>query len=334
VRSVAALLTLAALAGGTGCIASAAEQPASSAASADETGAAEREARQVAAVVDPLIRADIAATGIPGAAFVFVSDGRIVYQQGYGVSDVASRTAVDPETTVWPIASITKVITAIAALQLVDQGRVDLDADLNRYLKRVRVPAQGYPPLTLRHLLTHTAALDELPGRQFDGRTAPDLGAFLDGRLLRYRAPGLLTACSTYGMALAGVLVEDVSGQRYADYVMQRVLRPAGMRHARVMATLGDEKGVATPYDVEDGKAQAIPYEWLRHRARILGRGQRERHGTTRDRAAGRRRRGRRQAAHSATCSRHADPAGDQSSAGPGLEPGDADGSGERGGAR
>src|SRR4030095_14369029 len=63
-------------------------------------------------------------------------------------------------------------------------------------------------------------------------------------------------------MALAGVLIEDVSGQTYADYVMQRVLRPAGMSHARVMATLGDEKGVATPYDVEDGKPQAMPYEW------------------------------------------------------------------------
>ena len=225
-------------------------------------GAVEREAQQIAAVVDPIIRSDIAESGIPGAAFVYVRDGRIVYQQGYGYSDVASGAAVDPETTVWPIASITKAITAIAALQLVDQKRVDLDADLNRYLKRVQVPPQGYAPLTLRHVLTHTAALDELPGRQFDGKKAPDMGAFLKGRLLRYRAPGLLTAYSTYGVALAGVLVEDVSGQAYADYVTQHVLRPAGMSHSWVMVTLGQEQGVATPYEVEDGKAQAIPYEW------------------------------------------------------------------------
>jgi CubicO group peptidase (beta-lactamase class C family) len=243
--TVAALITLAALPG----------------AGSAET-AVRPEARRIAAAVDPLIRADLARSGIPGAAFVFVRDGRIVHQQGYGVSDLTSGTAVDPESTLWPIASITKVITAIAALQLVDQQRVDLDADLNRYLKRVQVPAQAYAPLSLRHVLTHTGAVDELPGRQFDGRTPPDLAAFLQGKLLRYRAPGLLTAYSTYGIALAGVLVEDVSGRTYPDYVVQRVLRPAGMSHARVMTTLGSEQGVATPYAVEDGTAQAVPYEW------------------------------------------------------------------------
>jgi CubicO group peptidase (beta-lactamase class C family) len=243
--TVAALIALAALPAG-----------------GDAEAVVQPNARQIAAVVDPLIRADLAESGIPGAAFVFVRDGGTVYQQGYGVSDLSSRAPVDPETTVWPIASITKVVTVIAALQLVDQQRVELDADLNRYLKRIQVPAQGYAPLSLRHVLTHTGALDEIPGRQFDGRTAPDLAAFLEGKLLRYRAPGLLTAYSTYGIALAGVLVEDVSGQTYADYVQKRVLRPAGMSHARVMTTLGDEKGVATPNAVDDGKAQAVPYEW------------------------------------------------------------------------
>ena len=69
----------------------------------------------------------------------------------------------------------------MAVLQLVDDGRVDLDTDVNRYLKRLKVPAAGYPPLTLRHLLTHTGGLDELPGRQFDGREPQDLASFLRG---------------------------------------------------------------------------------------------------------------------------------------------------------
>ncbi len=218
-------------------------------------------ARQIAAIVDPIIEKDLAA-GVPGAAFVFVRDGKVVYQHGYGYSDVSTKTRVDPERTVWPIASITKTVTAMAALQLVADGRVKLDDDLNRHLQRLQVPAQGYSPLTLRHVLSHTCGLDELPGRRYDGKQAPDTAASLKGKLVRYRAPGKLTAYSTYGMALAGVLIEDVSGQSYADYLQQHIFAPAGMTSARVMTHQGDEKGVATPYEIEDGRATAIAYEW------------------------------------------------------------------------
>lgn len=79
-------------------------------------------ASTIAATVDPLIEAELAATGTPGAAFVFVQDGRIVYQRGYGVSDLASGAKVDPARTVWPIASISKIVTAQAVLQLVDES--------------------------------------------------------------------------------------------------------------------------------------------------------------------------------------------------------------------
>jgi CubicO group peptidase (beta-lactamase class C family) len=228
------------------------------AAGAQADGAA---ARQIAAIVDPIVEKEIAA-GVPGAAFVFVRNGVVVYERGYGVSDAAARTKVDPQRTVWPIASITKTVTALGALQLVADGRIKLDDDLNKYLKRVQVPAQGYAPLTLRHLLSHTGALDEIPGRRYDGKQAPDLAAFLKGKLVRYREPGKLTAYSTYGIALAGVLIEDVSGQSYADYLQQHIFTPAGMSSARVMLHQGDEKGVATPYEIDDGHATAIQYEW------------------------------------------------------------------------
>lgn len=218
-------------------------------------------ARQIASIVDPIVEKELAA-GVPGAAFVFVRDGRIVYQHGYGVSDLETKAKVDPERTVWPIASITKTVTALGALQLVADGRIELDGDLNRYLKRLQVPAQGYSPLTLRHILSHTSALDEIPGRRYDGKQAPDMAAFLEGKLVRYREPGKLTAYSTYGMALAGVLIEDVSGQSYADYLQQHIFKPAGMSSARLMLRQGDEKGVATPYEIDDGRATAIPYEW------------------------------------------------------------------------
>jgi CubicO group peptidase (beta-lactamase class C family) len=216
----------------------------------------------VAAAVDPVIETELAATGTPGAAFVFVHDGKIVYSRGYGVADLETGVGVDPARTVWPIASITKAVTAMAVLQLVDQGRVALDADVNRYLRRLQVPAQGFPPLTLRHLLSHTGGLDELPGRQFDGAHRADFAAFLRGRLLRYRAPGELTAYSTYGILLAAVVLEDVTGEAYEDAVRKRIFGLAGMASARVMAKRGDEQGLPTPYAIEDGRAEAMPYEW------------------------------------------------------------------------
>ena len=109
------------------------------------------------------------------------------------MADQERRVAVDVERTVWPIASVTKLFTGVAALQLVDSGDLALDQDINRYLRQIAVPAQGYPPITLAHLLSHTSGLDELPGRQFDPDSSPTppLAKFLDGRLVRYRAPGL-----------------------------------------------------------------------------------------------------------------------------------------------
>ena len=216
----------------------------------------------VAATVDPIIEAELAKTGTPGAAFVFVHGGKIVYQRGYGVSDLKNAAPVDPARTIWPIASISKIVTAMAVLQLVDGDRVDLDTDVNRYLRRMQVPAQGYPPLTLRHLLSHTGGLDELPGRQFDGKAPQDMAAFIRDKLVRYRAPGLQTAYSTYGILLAAIVLEDVAGQPYAEYLRKHVFVPAAMPSARVMSVRGDEKGVATPYRIEDGQAEAMPYEW------------------------------------------------------------------------
>ena len=224
--------------------------------------ACDRMCQRVKSVVDPIIEQEMAKAGIPGAAFVFVQGDRVDYERGYGVSDIATSTPAGAETTVWPIASITKLVTAFAAMQLVDSREINLDSDVNRYLKRLQVPDQGYGPLTLRHLLSHTGGLDELPGRQFDGKSPPDLAAFLGTRLMRYRPPGKLTAYSSYGIALTGLLIEDVSGETYPDYVQRHIFAPAGMASARVMVKLGDERAVATPYALEDGKAKPAPREW------------------------------------------------------------------------
>lgn len=228
------------------------------------TRAPQPDAARIAGVVEPIIRAALAEEGIPGAAFVFVQGDRIVYAQGYGTANREKAQPVEVARTVWPVASITKVFTGVAALQLVDRGKLTLDQDINQSLRSVAVPAQGRPPITLAHLLAHTSGLDELPGRQFDPAKGPrpNLAEFLGGRLVRYRDPGRYTAYSSYGIALAGVAIADASGLTYEEYVRRNILEPCGMESARFMRRRGDEKGVATPYDVEDGRATPRAYEW------------------------------------------------------------------------
>ena len=200
-------------------------------------GAAPLASEQIAQTVDPIIEKSLAESGAPGAAFILVQDGRVVYVKGCGFADLARQEKVDPARTVWPIASITKTVTALAVLQLVDEGKVDLDTDVNRYLKRLKVPSQNYGPLTLRNLLSHTGGIDELPGRQTDGKSAPDMAVFLGTHIKRYRPPGQETAYSTYGIMLAALVLEDVTGEPYDRYVREQVFVPAGMTSARTTPT-------------------------------------------------------------------------------------------------
>ncbi|MFL5558314.1 MAG: serine hydrolase domain-containing protein [Gemmatimonadaceae bacterium] len=217
----------------------------------------------LAQLVDSVVRSGMAAEKIPGAAVLVLQDGKVVLERGYGVADVASRRAVNPRTTLWPFASITKVFTATAVVQLAARGRVDLMSDVNRYLKSVRVPTAAWPPITLANLLTHTDALDELPGRQAPSRSkVVPLDRFLRDRLVRFGPPGIMTRYGTYGIALAGVLIQDVSGLSYETYLDRNLFTPLGMRHTSITPPITGGDSIATPYEIDDGKLKAIPPEW------------------------------------------------------------------------
>jgi CubicO group peptidase (beta-lactamase class C family) len=216
----------------------------------------------LARLVDSAIARGMAAESIPGAAFILVQNGRVVLAKGYGKADVATGRAWDPERTIFPIASITKVFTATAVMQLVDRGRIDLNADVNRYLRSVRVPATYSPPVTAAQLLSHTAGFDELPGRRVRSATElVPLKQFLARRLVRIRPPGTMTSYSSYGIALAGLLVEDVSGVAYEDYLRQQILKPLSMTSTHVASP--DESGpdLAVAYEPEGDRLVPVPYE-------------------------------------------------------------------------
>jgi CubicO group peptidase (beta-lactamase class C family) len=214
-------------------------------------------------LVDSVMRREMAAEKIPGAAVLVLHRGKVVLERGYGVADIASARAVDPRATLWPFASITKIFTATAVMQLAARGRLELGADVNRYLRGARVPDSRWPAITVANLLTHTDALDELPGRLAPSRDKVlPLEQFLRNRLVRIGPPGLVTRYGSYGVALAGVLIKDVSGVRYEQYLERNIFAPLGMRHSSIDPPAYSEQSLATPYVVDDGKVQKIDPEW------------------------------------------------------------------------
>lgn len=172
---------------------------------------------------------------VPGAAIAIVRDGRVERLAGYGCANIARGVPVDPRTTVFHVASVSKPFVALAALQLAERGVVDLHTDVNRYLRGVQVPAGWGRPVTLHDLLTHTAGFEEsIVG--YAARTPSDiqpLGQFLAAKLPRRGwPPGDVTSYSNYGYALAGYVVESASHVSFADYEQREVLQPLGMRRS------------------------------------------------------------------------------------------------------
>jgi len=168
---------------------------------------------------------------IPGAVVAIVKDGRVLVSKGYGYANEAKKIPVDPDRTLFRVGSISKLFTATAVLQLVEQGKLDLDRDINTYLD-FRIPDRDDGPITLRHLLTHTAGFEEQLFNLLieDPTTLPVLS-----QCLRHSIPeriyqaGSTPAYSNYGFALAGYIVQRVSGQSFDDYIEHHVLKPLKM---------------------------------------------------------------------------------------------------------
>ena len=166
---------------------------------------------------------------IPGAVVSVVKDGQVVTTRGYGWADTGASggqpVAVDPQTSLFRVASISKIPTSIAVMQLVEQGKVDLDADISAYLD-FEIERRFDEPLTLRHLLTHSEGFEE----QISLTPGTDLEAYVKNQTpAQVFAPGTTPGYSNYGMALAGYIVQRVSGQPFEAYVREHVLEPAGM---------------------------------------------------------------------------------------------------------
>lgn len=227
---------------------------------APATGAPAIERADVDAWLDGFLPAALERTGIPGAAVAVVHDGEVVTARGYGWSDTGTESGtpvpVDPDDTLFRPGSVSKLVTATAVMQLVESGDVDLDTDVAEYLD-VDVPRAFDEPITLRHLLTHTAGFEERVGGLIgpEGTTVDLRQALATEPPEQVYRPGTVPAYSNYGNALAGYVVEQVSGEPFEDYVAEHVLAPAGMTSSTfaqpVPAVLQDR--LALGYGTADG---------------------------------------------------------------------------------
>ncbi len=192
------------------------------------------EATDLQAFFDGIIPMQLERSDIAGASVLVVKDGNILLKKGYGYADAKTKKPVDPNITIFRLASISKLITWVSIMQLEEQGKLDLDTDVNRYLDFQIRPAFG-KPITLRNLMTHTGGFEE-ESRDIiitDPRWSVSLRNFLiQNQPRRLFPPGIISAYSNYGVGLASHIVQRISGEPFEQYVEEHIFVPLGMTHS------------------------------------------------------------------------------------------------------
>ena len=195
------------------------------------------------AFLDALLPAQLQSRDMAGAVVAVVKDGQVLLAKGYGYADFVAKKPVVADQTLFRPGSISKVFTATAVMQLVEQGKLDLDRDVNDYLD-FAIPKTFAEPVTLRRLLTHTAGFEEVlknlfvPGAREMRPLREYLIAAMPERIFR---PGAVPSYSNYGLALAGYIVERSSGEPFEKYVATHILAPLRMEHSTFAQPLPPE---------------------------------------------------------------------------------------------
>ena len=274
-RLMPARLLFMACAAGFGCLVLLAQapkspdtavSPAAAKASASE-GAAPKahdlNADDLGAFLDGLMPLEIENADIAGAVVAVVKDGKLVLAKGYGFADVQKKEPVSPETTLFRPGSISKLFTWTAVMQQVEQGKLDLDRDVNDYLDFKIPPAFG-KPITLRNIMTHSTGFEETAKDLFVG-SAEDLRPIPEYLRVHMPArifpPGMTPAYSNYATTIAGYIVERVSGQKFDDYVEEHFFKPLNMTHATFRQPLPEALKPFMSKGYALGSGEAKPFE-------------------------------------------------------------------------
>lgn len=224
-------------------------------------------AERVEQLLDPLMEEEIRKGHIHGTAVVVTQGERILFSKGYGYADVDNKRPVDPAETIMRVGSITKTVTATAAMQLVEQAKLTLHDDINRFLTGYNVPVFGKNPITLHHLLTHTAGLDETVyavnslSRSSHLSAEPFLRQYFQDQP-PVREPGEQYAYSNAGLGLVGNLIEQNSVADLNAYMSKHVFTPLDMPSANLTVPENNPQ-LAKSYTYTNGHYEEVPYTFL-----------------------------------------------------------------------
>ena len=207
----------------------------------------------------------IARGDIPGAVVVVVKDGQVLSERGYGYSNLDKKTKVDPKSTLFRPGSISKLFTWTALMQQVEQGKVDLNADVNKYID-FKIPPYEGKPITVLNLMTHTPGFEEqvkdlitlgektqVPYDTLLKRWTPN----------RIYAPGTTPAYSNYGASLAGYIVQRTSGEPFDAYLENHIFGPLGMAHSTFRQPLPANLKPMMSEGYVSGKDKPYGYEFV-----------------------------------------------------------------------
>lgn len=192
--------------------------------------------------LDGLMPLQIEHADIAGAVVAVVKDGKLLFAKGYGYSDYEKKVPVSAESTLFRPGSISKLFTWTSVMQLVEQGKLDLDRDVNTYID-FNVPATFGKPTTLRDIMTHRPGLEETIKDLFVGseKDMRPIAQYLPTHLPKQiYPPGTIPAYSNYATTLAAYIVQRVSGEQFEDYVEAHVLKPLEMAYATFRQPLPD----------------------------------------------------------------------------------------------
>lgn len=190
---------------------------------------------------------------LSGAAFVVVKDDQVLFKKGYGYADVEKKTIVNPDSTVFRMASTSKVFTSTAVMQLVEQNKIDLNKDVQTYLGDVLIRNKTDKKLTMDHLMTHMTGFD-YPDAPFSDDRSPEKYYPLDEFVKEtapsiVRNPGEVYRYDNYAFNLQGYIVQNISGVPFHQYVENNIFKPLGMNNSSFIMRPDIHANLATAYD-------------------------------------------------------------------------------------
>lgn len=221
-------------------------------------------AADLGTLLDGFMPLQIGRADIAGAVVAVVKDGHLLFAKGYGYADREKKIPVSPTDTLFRPGSISKLFTWTAVMQQVEQGKLDLDRDINEYLD-FKIPPKFGKPITLRDVMTHRSGLEETAKDLFV-RSEKDLrpiSQYVSVHLpARIFPPGTTPAYSNYATTLAGYIVERVSGQPFDDYVEEHIFKPLGMAHATFRQPLPESLKplMSNGYQLASGEVKPFEY--------------------------------------------------------------------------